>query len=357
MATSDLSVIPSARPTIIVDGSDDLALSQGLLGMSVHETVEGLHSAELRFGNLGAKDEGIGYLYFDRRKLDFGTSVQLKLAGDLFFDGRVSAIEGTFGEGRRPEVAVLLEDRFQDLRMTRRTRAFADSSDADVIQGIAGEHGLQAEVEVPGPRHKVIAQVNESDLAFLRGRARAAGAEVWVEGRTLHAKPRGTRGGAPLRLAYGNTLREFTALADLGHQRTSVQVCGWDVGGKSRIAETADEAAIHGELGSDSSGAGIVRDAFGERKESVAHMVPLTSDEAQVQAEAWFRTVARRFVVGRGLARPDGRLRVGKWVELAGLGALFDGKYYLAEVRHRFDGASGFRSEFTAERPGLGAAR
>ena len=73
--------------------------------------------------------------------------------------------------------------------------------------------------------------------------------------------------------------------------------------------------------------------------------------------QARFRIAARRFVVGRGLAQPDGRLRVGKWIELSGLGALFDGKYYLAEVRHRFDGATGFRSEFTAERPGLGVAR
>ena len=357
MANADLFVIPSARPTIVVDGNEDLALSQGLMRMSVRETVEGLYRAELRFGNWGPKDNEIGYLYFDRRKLDFGKAVQLKLAGDLFFDGRVSAIEALFGEAKSPEIAVLLEDRFQDLRMTRRTRTFTDSSDADVIRGIAGDHGLEADVDVSGPRHKVVAQVNQSDLAFLRERARAAGAEVWIEARTLHVKPRSSRSGTPLRLSYGATLREFTALADLAHQRTSLQVCGWDVGGKSAIAETADDDAINGELGSDASGASIVRDAFGERKESVAHMVPLTSDEAQSQAEAWFRIAARRFVVGRGLAQPDGRLRVGKWIELSGLGALFDGKYYLAEVRHRFDGATGFRSEFTAERPGLGVAR
>ena len=56
-------------------------------------------------------------------------------------------------------------------------------------------------------------------------------------------------------------------------------------------------------------------------------------------AEAFFKASARRFVVGRGVAETDSRLRVGSYVDLQGLGPLFSGKYYLSEVRHRFDGA------------------
>jgi hypothetical protein len=41
---------------------------------------------------------------------------------------------------------------------------------------------------------------------------------------------------------------------------------------------------------------------------------------------------------------------------LAGLGPLFNGRYYLSEVRHTFDFARGIRTAFTAERPGLGHA-
>ena len=84
------------------------------------------------------------------------------------------------------------------------------------------------------------------------------------------------------------------------------------------------------------------------------HSVPLSSAEAQAQAEAAFRLIARRFVVGRGRAQADERLRVGTFVDLKGLGPLFSGKYYLSEVRHLFDGAGGLRSEFAAERPSLG---
>ena len=68
-------------------------------------------------------------------------------------------------------------------------------------------------------------------------------------------------------------------------------------------------------------------------------------------------TRRRRFVVGHGVAKTTGALRVGAVLDLDGLGPLFNGKYYLAEVRHRFDAGRGLRSEFSAERAGLGRRR
>jgi phage protein D len=349
-------LLKTARPSIFVDGREDARLAGGLLRMCVGETIEGLYRAELRFGNWGSKNDQVDYLYFDRKTLDFGKSLRLSLDGDVLFDGRISAIEAEYGEGSGPEVAVLLEDRLEDLRMTRRTRIFNDVTDAQVIQRVANDHGLQPQIDVDGPTHKVIAQVNQSDLAFIRERARAAGAELWIDDRKLYAKARTARTGTAIKLRYGAELRQFTATADLAHQRSSVTVSGWDVAGKRAIKHKADEAAVRNELGDDSGGAKILGDAFGDRAESVAHTIPFSADEAKARAEAWYRAAARRFVVGRGFAQPNAKLRVGVWVELDGLGPLFNGKYYLAGVQHLFDGASGFRSEFTAERPGLGKA-
>src|SRR3954447_17086638 len=282
MAAND--ALLTARPSIVIDGREDARLIGGLLRMRIDESVEGLYRAELRFGNWGAKNNEIDYLYFDRKTLDFGKSLRLQLDGDLLFDGRVSALEAEFGEGSSPEIVVLLEDRLQDLRMTRRTRIFNDVSDAQVIERVAGDHGLQPQVDVSGPTHKVVAQVNQSDLAFIRERARAAGAELWIDDRKLCAKARTARNGATVKLRYGAELRQFTATADLAHQRSSVTVSGWDVGGKQAIKEKADEAAVRNVLGNDASGAAILSDAFGDRAEAVAHTVPLTTDEATARA-------------------------------------------------------------------------
>lgn len=349
------SGVVSARPTFTVAGQDNADLAAGLLSLVIVETVSGLYRCEALFGNWGPASGTTGYRYFDRRTLDFGQAFQVKLGTSLLFEGRISALEGRYPEGAAPQINVLAEDRLQDLRMTRRTRTFANVQDSAVFSQIASDHGLQSQASLQGPTHTVLAQVNQSDLAFLRDRARALGAEVWVEGSSLRAAPRGSRAaGQPVELVLGARLREFSVAADLATQRDSLTVGGWDVSAKGPQTYQATESAISAELEGGESGASILSSKFGARKEALVHGVPLSSAEAQAQAEAAFRMIARRFVVGRGKAQADERLRVGAFVDLKGLGPLFSGKYYLSEVRHLFDGASGLRTEFAAERPSLG---
>src|SRR5204862_470605 len=78
-------------------------------------------------------------------------------------------------------------------RMARRTRTFADASLGDVLRRIASDHGLQADVSASGETYKLLAQVNQSDLAFARDLARREDAQVWVEGTTLKANQRARR--------------------------------------------------------------------------------------------------------------------------------------------------------------------
>jgi phage protein D len=219
---------------------------------------------------------------------------------------------------------------------------------------VAGEHGLTADVSVNGPTHAVLAQLDQSDLAFLRERARAVDAEVWVSDKTIAAKSRGARRSGPLTLDHGGGLREFEVTADLAHQRTAVEVGGWDVAGKQALKERATDSVINGELKGGESGAGVLAGALGRRTESVAGTVPLTTSEARARAEALFKRRARRFLSGRGVAETSAGLRVGAAVKLRRLGPLFDGEYYVTEVRHLFDGAAGMRTDFAAERPGVG---
>ena len=350
---SDVAV-QASRPTVSVAGQDQPSLMEGLVRLRIEETLDGLSTCEATFGNWGPAEGDLGFLYFDRRTLEFGKEIQFKVGGDALFTGRIMALEAEFPEGRAPSITVLAEDRLQDLRMTRRTRAFQDMSDADVARQVASDHGLTPDVDASGPTHKVLSQLNQSDLAFLRERARAIDADLRVSGSTLTMKTFGrSSSGTPHRLGFGHELRRFVVAADLAHQRTSVTVSGWDVAAKTALSERADDAAVTGELAGAESGASVLRSALAERKETVAHAVPLTSAEARAKAEAIFRGRARRFLRGRGTAETTVALRPGAKVKLEGLGPLFTGDYYLRDVRHLFDG-EGLRTEFTAEKPGLG---
>lgn len=339
-----------ARPVISIDGAESAGLKADITGLLVEETTEGMYKCEATFGNWG----GSGYVYFERDVLDFGKTIAVTIGeGERkaqIFKGRISALEAHYSKFQTPDIVILAEDRLQDMRMTRRTRTFDNVSDADVIREIARGHSLAADIDIAGPVHKVLAQVNQSDLAFIRDRARAIDAEIWIEDNTLRMQKRKNRRREDISLTYQQGLMEFSVIADLASQRTSFFVTGWDVSGKSGIKSESSESALADELKGKKSGARILESAFGERKELVSHLSPSSSDEARTLSDSYFCRNARRFLTGHGTADCDGRIRVGVHLELKGLGELFNGEYYVTQVSHTFDLKIGCRTHFEVER-------
>src|SRR4030095_2564007 len=249
----------ASRPTIRVDGKvqDDLG-ARLLQSLFIEETTLGLFRCEAPLLNGGTRGRDVDFLLFDGQVLAFGKPFSVEfgppgVAGPVFA-GRITGFEAQYPPQRPPELTVFAEDRLQDLRMERRTRSFESVTDADVIRQIASQHGLTAQVDVEGPTYRALAQLNQSDLAFLRARAAAIDAQLWVDDRTLYVQSRSRRKASEVTLTYGGNLLEFSVLADLAHQRTSVRVSGWDVGGKKAIDEEAGESSIAAELGGGRSG-------------------------------------------------------------------------------------------------------
>jgi hypothetical protein len=342
-----------AQPKVSVGGMDQPDLALGLNNLLVAQDILGLYRCEAVFGNWGPINGMTSFLYFGRDLLDFGKPFAVTIGQTQVFNGLITGLEGHFPDGQPPRINVLAEDRLQDLRMTRRTRTFTAITDQGLVSQIANEHGLTPNLTVTGPTHKVLAQVNQSDLAFIRERARSIDSEVWVDGNRLSVQSRAARASTPVELTYRSGLREFSVLADLASQRTSLSVCGWDVAGKTAVNYTADDSALTSELAGGDSGASTLQSAFGSRKEAYAHTVPFTVAEAQADAQARYCQMARRFVVGQGVADPAVNLAAGMTVKLTGLGPLFSGNYYVSEVRILYDGTD-LWTEFTAERAGLG---
>lgn len=357
----DLGVTPAhyaARPTISIDGDRHLDLAENLSALLVEETTVGLFRCEMTVSNWGSGDREPDFLYLDRSLIDFGKSVSVEAgsgrARGVVFDGRITGIEAHYPADRPPELTVLAEDRFQDLRMTRRTRTFEDVTDRDVVERIANAHSLRTDLDLEGPTYRVLAQLNQSDLAFIRDRARSVDATVKVEGDTLVAKKQGGgNGGDEITLTYLEGLIEFSVLADLARQRTALTVAGWDVSAKEEVAHEATVSAIQSELNGFDSGADLLEQAFGTRVERIVHAAPGNQEQARYLAESEFRRVSRTFVQGAGTAEGDARIKVGARVTLRGLGDLFEGRYSVTAVEHTFDLVSGFRTRFHVERPGI----
>ena len=361
----------SSAPVLRVDGERMAALARDLLRLEVSEDTQGLKRLVARFTAWGGQAFGDdeGWLHLDGSEIDFGRRLEVSIGAAAeartVFSGRVSALETELREGVEPQLLVFAEDALMALRWTSRCKTWEDSSDADIVRFIAGEHGLTPEVDAEGPTHKVVQQWNQSDLAFLRERARLLQAEIWAEDKVLHFATRDRRPAPAITLVNGNTrggeagnkLLSLNARADLAHQRSQVHVAGYDVGARERIDESAGADAVRGEAGPGRLGVELLGQAFGEFKAHRVREVPLAGEAAAAWARAEMLRRARGFVRVQGQTNGTPDLVVGASLTLEGLGPMFSGgRYRVTQVSHTYDLQNGHRTHFQAERPNLEAA-
>lgn len=347
-----------ATPVFTIAGEAVGALARDCVRLVIDEGVEGLRTLEAHFvaTGVGAPGPPGELLHLDGTEFDFGTDLQVAVGPDgsqgAIFDGTVSGIEVVLGDSEQPEVVMLAEDRLMRLRMTHRLRTYTNVTDADVARQIADKHQLDADVKVEGPRHDALHQVNQSDLAFLRERARRLQADLWCSGRTLHFRERPARRGNAITLIHGADLLSCRISADLAHQRTDIAVSGYDARKKKVIDEHAKAATIRAEAAAGRTGPEVLEKAFGDTASFRVRDTPLTTAEARAWAKAEMLRRARRFVTASGLTRGTPDLTVGSQLRLELVGAPFEGGgYYVTRVTHTYDNERGLRTAFTAERP------
>jgi len=351
-----------ARPEIQVDQQAQPDLTRDLILMQVEEDIDGLkrlHAVLVGTGpREGQANEQLNWL--DGSVLDFGKEIAISMGAGAgrgeVFKGKLSALELTMDQGRAPEVSLMAEDRLMDLRMTRRFKTYENVSDADLVQQIASQHGLQGSADIDGPSYASIQQWNQSDLAFLRERARRMGADVWIEGNnTLRMATRDRRNGQQITLIQGNSLIQVRLRADLAHQRSEVHVSGWDDAQADAVDEQASSSEVAAEAQGQTHGLTVLQRAFGDRASHRVREVPLKGEEARAWAKASMLTRARRFVTAQGVADGLAQIQVGCLLRLERVSPAFEGDgYYVTKVRHQYDLAHGFRTHFEAERAWIG---
>ena len=344
-------------PVFRVDGEVVGDLARDVSSLEIEEATDGMKTLRLRLLAEGPKPDAQeeAQLYLDGQVIDLGKTLEVSIGASaderFVFKGGISALEAAFRSGAVPQVLVYAEDRLMALRMTRRSRTYENQSDADIASAIASEHGLTPDVAADGPSYDVVQQWNQSDLAFLRARARLVQAEVWLTGDTLHFATRGNRTGSSITLIMGDELLDVQIRADLAHQRTAVRVSGYDARSRDTIDEEAGGDVIQAEVSGGRTGPQVLERAFGARVSHVVRGAPLVSAEARAWARAELVRRARAFVTVTGTTNGTPDMVVGSSLTLERVGDPFNGGgYYVTRVCHCYDLEDGFRTHFEAER-------
>jgi phage protein D len=245
---------------------------------------------------------------------------------------------------------VLAEDALQKARRSRRSATYVNMTPADVVRSIVEKLGLKVNIRdgLDAPKIAHWYQHNESDLAFLRRLLERFDADMQMVGDTLQVGPIAREDRGTIDLVHGDNLIRLRATADLADVAESVRVAGWD----PKQGSAADATANDGTLGPGSGRAGksfVARALDAGQVEHLGTQGQMTQQEADAMARALYGRRARRFVRACGTAQGDPRLRVGTWVNLAGINTLLVTSCTVVEATHRFDQTNGYTTDFVAE--------
>jgi len=252
-------------------------------------------------------------------------------------NGQIQVIIRAFGEGIR-------------LHHTNKRRVFKSLRDDQIVTQIAGEYGLQPDVEQTTPVRDQLIQAAETDAQFILRLARKHGFFFNVtDGVLSFRKERFQSSGVTLRYRVGEdgSLARFNVLVDqqfMGgtvegrllnpvtleeyHETSTDQEDALTAGGKS---VGLSEKGL--KLASEYASLDGSRPTIFMREES------LTGDQAELRTmvEAWAQRL-QWMVHGSGRCLANENLRAGTFVTLEGLGA-HSGAYLVPWVKHEVDSA------------------
>lgn len=287
---------------------------------------------------------------FDKGTFALGGRMEIafRAEGDpvVVTDGEITAIVIEPGVSGRHELVLTGFDPTHRMAREPKSRSFQRVTDADIASRIAGEYGLDADVDGTGATHDYVLQAGETDYAFLRRRAARIGFDVWVSDRKFHFKKRPRSDAAPPSLKYGKNLSRFSVRFSAAERCDEVQIRGWDQLGKQPIQGQASET----DPGTDAPAAqelsGAAQRAFGRVKRNAGQFPVTDQAEADKLASSLLLRASGEEVVLRGEAVGDPLIGAGASVRIEGIGSRLTGKYRVTGVEHSYAAGKPYVTRF-----------
>jgi phage protein D len=263
------------------------------------------------------------------------------------FAGEVTAMELDVGLSGAIMMRMRGYDRAHLLHRGRINKVFLQVKDSDIAEQIAGELGLQTDVEPTPGVHKYVHQHNQTNWEFLQSRAARYGFELQVWDKTLSFKPPPRSQPAPVDLAWHEHLISFRATMTTGDQVNKVEVRGWDPVNKKEVVGVASSPEHLPVLDEGETNGGSVAQTAHHRETKVVivdHPV-YDQEEAQQLAQTILNERAGGFITAQGVAEGDPHLKLGGEVNLKNVGKQFTGKYRITQISHRYE-PEGYKIDF-----------
>lgn len=317
---------------ITVDGSPlRTELHARLTSVHVEESVQLPDSFEIRF-------DDPHFELFDEDRFRPGTRVEIAFRAEtdpvVVTSGEATAVSVEPALGGRHELVVAGLDLTHRLARGPKARAFTNMTDGDIARRIAGEYGLDTDVDGTGEVREHVLQYGETDYAFLRRIAGRIGFDFWIAEQTFHFKQKPVGRTTPPTLTWGANLRDFRVRFSSTESCDEVVVTAWDPVHKQSITGRAQTPELGTDAPAGQQMADAARQTFGAVTRSAGQFPAASQAEADARAEALLYKASGDQVVLRGEANGNPWISAGDNVKLDRVGTRLAGKYVVTSVEH-----------------------
>ncbi|HEU4716390.1 MAG TPA: type VI secretion system tip protein VgrG [Bacteroidia bacterium] len=234
---------------------------------------------------------------------------------------------------------LIIEARDKSVKMTagRNCAYFYNAKDSEIIEQLAGNAGVDKDVEATDVQHKEMVQYHVTDWDFILSRAEVNGKFVLTDDNKLIVKKPDTSSDAVLSIEFGSTIMDFEGEIDATTQFSTVKSHAWNYTEQELVESEGSDPPVSDNGNLTSSDLASV---LGVAEFSLRH--PGKFEESELKSWTDAQIVRNKLARVRGRAKFQGYADVkpGMMIELKGVGDRFNGKAFVSGVRHQVNTAN-----------------
>jgi Rhs element Vgr protein len=231
-------------------------------------------------------------------------------------------------------LTVFCFDKAVKMTARRKSAYFLKKSAQDIMQQLISSAGLSADVGSTSGTIDETIQYNSTDWDFLVSRAEANGMVVTVDNGKVTVKAPDFSADSGLLITYGESLLEAEAEIDARHQLASVTSKSWDFSSQAVQSGESNEPTVNEQGNLTGS---TLAQVMGSSAYEMITAAPVTSGDLTTWANAQLLKSRLARLRGRVSFPGNAKPKAGKTIQLAGLGARFNGTAYASGVTHKLE--------------------
>jgi phage protein D len=300
----------------------------------------------------------MGQKWTDHPDFIEGAKIKIMLgykdAVEEVMSGVVTGKSTVFRKNSDERIMIKGHDIIHRLHRGKKTITYANMTDKEIVEKIAGDAGVGVDCEEIGKMQTFAVQTNQTDYEYLLEMGNRYNCKMMTRDGKLIYKPIEDGSREEVIAEWGKTLIEFHPDLDSTRLVTDVEVHGWDIAKKKEVEGAVGFGDIEKTIGEGKAGGVTVLDNYGNTKLIVTDAAINDKNSAEKRAIETITRNSMTYIDATATVQGNNKIDAGMMINIKEVGKIFSGEYFVTEAKHRFIAEQGYTTSFTCIRNAVG---